>query len=137
MIHKTPIPLTGTVIVTFELPSCLWATKVSVAGDFNGWNTTSTPMRQERDGVWRARVELAAGGRFQFRYLIDGQWQTDYHADGNVTNEYNTENSVVDLSIVLSERLRAPGVSDLVREGEANGASTRRKRQVAPEKRAA
>lgn len=95
MIHKQPSPFPGHVRVTFELPSCLWADRIYLIGDFNQWDERSTPMRQERDGVWRARVDLPAGNRYQFRYMIDGQWKTDYHADGFAQGHYGADNSVV------------------------------------------
>jgi hypothetical protein len=38
---------------------------------------------------------LPAGRRYQFRYLVDGQWRTDYHADGYASNEYGSQNSVL------------------------------------------
>lgn len=95
MIHKQPSPFPGHVRVTFELPSCLWADRIYLIGDFNQWDEQSTPMRQERDGVWRARVDLPAGNRYQFRYMIDGQWRTDYHADGFAQGHYGVDNSVV------------------------------------------
>ncbi len=86
MISKSPANRPGYVSIQFELPSCVWADRIFVSGDFNDWNGTAIPMRQERDGVWRARVELESGQRYQFRYLIDGRWQTDNHADGFADN---------------------------------------------------
>lgn len=102
MIYKLPSTQSGSVHVVFELPSCVWADRIYVSGTFNAWDRTSLPMVQERDGVWRATLELPAGQRFQFRYLIDGRWQTDYHADGFTDNEYGSHNSVVDLSLVVT-----------------------------------
>ena len=93
----------ATVRVTFELPSCTWACRIFVCGDFNEWSKEATPMRQERDGVWRAIVELPYGKKFCFRYLIDGNWQTDYHADGWSDSGYGSENSIIDTSIVTEE----------------------------------
>jgi len=52
-------------------------------------------MRQTRNGLWRVELDLLAGKRYEFRYIIDGHWQTDYHADGFATNSYGEENSVV------------------------------------------
>jgi hypothetical protein len=95
MIHKQPSPFPGHVRVTFELPSCLWADRIYLIGDFNQWDERSTPMHQERDGVWRAHVDLPAGTQHQFRYMIDGQWKTDYHADGFAQGHYGVDNSVV------------------------------------------
>jgi hypothetical protein len=95
MLQKVPSPLPGHVRVIFELPSCVWADRIFLVGDFNAWNEQATPMKQERDGVWRATVDLAQGTRCEFRYQIDGQWQTDYHADGFAGNSYGSDNSVV------------------------------------------
>lgn len=95
MIHKQPSPQCGHVRVIFELPSCIWADKIYVTGDFNNWSQSATPMHQGRDGVWRATVDLPAGRQYEFRYLIDGRWHTDYHADGSYANTFGSENSVV------------------------------------------
>jgi hypothetical protein len=95
MIYKSKSTVPGHVTVVFELPSCIWADKIFVTGDFNNWEKQSTPMRQTRNGVWRVELDLPAGSRHEFRYIIDGQWRTDYHADGFTTNVYGEDNSVV------------------------------------------
>src|SRR5690606_3841621 len=95
MIYKSPSPLAGHVRITFELPSCLWADRILLVGDFNHWDSQATPMQQDRDGVWRAVIDLKRGEQAQFRYLIDGQWRTDYHADGSTQNTFGSENSIV------------------------------------------
>lgn len=95
MIYKTLSPLPGHVRVTFELPSCIWADRIYLVGDFNQWSEQATPLRQDRDGVWRATVDLKQGTQAEFRYLIDGQWRTDFHADGEMTNTFGSQNSVV------------------------------------------
>jgi hypothetical protein len=95
MIHKMISPLPGHVRVVFELPSCLWADRIFLVGDFNQWDEKATPMKQDRDGIWRATVDLRYGAQVEFRYLIDGQWRTDYHADGHTQNSFGSENSLV------------------------------------------
>ena len=97
MIHREPGAAAGTVRVTFELPSSMWAEQVHLVGSFNDWSQTRTPMRQTGpDGAWRVTLELPAHGTFEFRYLIDGEtWYTDYTADAYVVNEYGSDNSVV------------------------------------------
>ncbi len=105
MIHKSHSPHSNHVRVVFELPSCIWADRIFLVGDFNQWSKNATPLRQDRDGVWRATVDLLAGSRHEFRYMIDGQWKTDSHADGFATNTYGTENSVVIAVVSDSNRL--------------------------------
>lgn len=95
MIKKSPSPLSGRVRVCFELPPCLWADRVAIAGEFNDWDESATPMRQGDDGVWRAIVDLPCGRQYEFRYVVDGEWMTDLHADGFATNSYGTDNSII------------------------------------------
>ena len=102
MIYKAPSNQPGYVRVVFELPSCVWADRIYVSGSFNDWSETKIPMFQDRDGVWRATVELPAGQTHEYRYLIDGRWQTDYHADGCTNNSYGSHNSVIDLTLVMA-----------------------------------
>jgi hypothetical protein len=102
MIYKIPTSHPGLVCVVFELPSCVWADRIVVSGTFNNWNEREFPMHQDRDGIWRARLELPIGQRYEFRYLIDGRWQTDYHADGFTENGFGSHNSIVDLTLVMA-----------------------------------
>lgn len=116
MIYKLPSPQPDSVRVVFELPSCVWADRIFVTGSFNEWDRTAVPMQQDREGVWRAMLDLPAGRTFEFRYLIDGRWQTDYHADGCADNQYGTHNSVVDLSLVVTLPIN-PRLSSQVPDG--------------------
>lgn len=101
MITKKNSSHQGFVRVCFELPSCLWADHVFLVGDFNGWNRQSTPLRQDRDGVWRVELDLPYGERFEFRYLVDNHWLTDSHSDGVTTNPYGTQNSVIQTELPI------------------------------------
>lgn len=113
MIRKIAAPTPGYVRVLFELPSCLWADRIFLVGDFNQWNDTATPMHQGRDGVWRATVDLPHGSSYEFRYLIDGKWTSDSHADGFAQNSYGVSNSVVHALLPISALL---GTELLIRE---------------------
>ena len=85
--------------VTSELPSTVWAERVNLVGEFNDWDTLSTPMKRERaDANWRASVELRTGQRNRFRYLLDGkEWINDWHSD-DFENSYGSNDSIVDLT---------------------------------------
>lgn len=102
MIHREPAKKPGFARVTFELPSTMWAERVNLVGEFNGWDTTATPMTHNRqDANWCVTVELATGRRYRFRYLVDGrEWLNDWHADDHVDNPYGSYDSIVDLSIL-------------------------------------
>ncbi|MGD8465821.1 MAG: isoamylase early set domain-containing protein [Anaerolineae bacterium] len=99
MITKTPAKKKGMVDVTFELSSSMWAERVNLVGDFNDWDTTATPMvRSRSDANWKVTVQMEAGKRHAFRYLIDGkEWLNDWHADDHVENPYGSYDSIVDL----------------------------------------
>ena len=100
MIEKRAASKEGKVQVTFLLPSNMWAERVNLVGEFNDWDTTATPMSRNRsDANWKATVELPAGERYRFRYLIDGkEWLNDWHADDHMDNPYGSYDSVVDLT---------------------------------------
>ena len=97
MIYKEPLPDGQHVRVTFELPSAIWAERVNLVGDFNGWDTSQGEMHQTRaNGNWRITLVLDAGQEYQFRYLVNGRdWHNDWHADKYARNQYGTDNSVV------------------------------------------
>lgn len=95
MIHKQFAPSIDKVRIVFELPASLWADQISVVGDFNEWNPLATPLLQDRDGIWRASIDLPVGNRYGFRYLIDGRWSTDAHADGVTRTAHGSFNSIV------------------------------------------
>ena len=99
MIHKQP-KKPGIVRVTFELPANMWAERVNLVGEFNDWDTAATAMTRNRaDANWKAILDLPAGKRYRFRYLIDGrEWLNDWHADDHEENPYGSYDSVVDLT---------------------------------------
>jgi 1,4-alpha-glucan branching enzyme len=114
MIRKYNSPLAGHVRVVFELPSSVWADRISLTGDFNEWRENDIMLQQTRSGVWQAAVDLPFGSRSQFRYVVDGQWCTDSHADGMSDNTYGSQNSLVVANLPESEQLQeTPG---LIRE---------------------
>ena len=126
MIKKSLSSQPGHVHVVFELPSCVWADRIYLAGDFNSWDETSLPMRQSRDGVWRVELDLRSGQSYQFRYLVDGHWQTDYHADGTADNQFGTHNSIVRAELPAAKHEDdAPGSLIDERKGPINPRTTR------------
>lgn len=96
MIHKMFASNGDKVLVTFELPGCIWATQVYLVGDFNHWDAATHPLRQRDGGEWTITLELDAHTRYEFRYLLDGtDWVNDDHADDYVFSSPGSENSVV------------------------------------------
>ena len=73
------------------------AETVTIAGDFNSWSSTDTPLKQGKDGSFSVTVELPVDHEFQFRYLLDGcRWENDWKADKYIPAPFsNADNSVV------------------------------------------
>ena len=86
---------TKTVNVSFALhkPD---AKGVSVCGEFNGWSPSATSMKRHGDGHWETTVALAPG-RYQYKFLVDGEWLLDPAARKTVPNEYGSFNSVLEV----------------------------------------
>lgn len=84
---------------TFTLPAEVApeAQEVAVLGDFNDWNPAEAiTMKKQKNGVFKAVVELETGKEYQFRYLINGeQWENDNEADAYVPSGFGADNSVV------------------------------------------
>jgi 1,4-alpha-glucan branching enzyme len=69
------------------------AKTVAVVGTFNNWDTGKTPM--QKDGAnWKANVPLAPG-RYEYRFVADGQWLSDPTAKESVGNDFGSTNSVL------------------------------------------
>lgn len=83
--------------VTFEVSAeaVNGAKSVSLLGDFNEWNPTA--LKKQKDGNFKASMELEKGKEFAFRYLVDNDvWINDEAADKYVASGVSyDENSVV------------------------------------------
>jgi 1,4-alpha-glucan branching enzyme len=110
VIRKHHSPLSGHVRVVFELPSCIWADRIYLVGDFNDWQANDIFLQQARSGVWQAALDLPLGKSYQFRYVIDGQWRTDSHADGLSDNSFGSQNSIVVAELPEGEPFETSGL---------------------------
>ena len=72
------------------------AQNVSLVGDFNNWDYTKS-MKKDKDGMWRARVDLEPG-KYEYRYLVDGEWQNDPNCQSIQPNSFGTYNCIVEVS---------------------------------------
>ncbi len=73
------------------------AHQVAVAGDFNDWNPSRTPLRRDENlGVWQACVPIPPG-RYRYRLVIDGRWVQDPHNKTVETNPFGELNNILDI----------------------------------------
>ena len=72
------------------------ASRVALAGDFNGWDPRAIPLeRDRRDGRWAVTLALAPG-RHNYAYVVDDtQWVRDPAATPAEPNELTPPRSVV------------------------------------------
>ena len=73
------------------------AKKIFLTGDFNDWQEEKTAMKPGRDGVWQKRLRLGPG-RYQYRFIVDGNWQDDPGNQWREANPFGSDNSVIEIS---------------------------------------
>jgi 1,4-alpha-glucan branching enzyme len=70
------------------------AQAVFIAGTFNDWRPTVTPMISRGGGRWTKELSLPPG-RYEYRYVVDGEWLCDPAATEQASNPYGGSNSVL------------------------------------------
>jgi len=73
------------------------ATKVCVAGSFNGWKPEATPLTRTANGQWIGDLTVKPG-RHEYLFVVDGQWIPDPKARETVPNPFGGRNSVLVVS---------------------------------------
>ncbi len=89
-----PVFLEEGVLFSHEAPD---ASSVHVAGEFNAWSTSATPLTDEDgDGVWTGVVDVEPG-RYEYKFVIDGgaRWETDAGNPVTAADPYGGQNSVL------------------------------------------
>ncbi|MBN3038574.1 MAG: helix-turn-helix domain-containing protein [Candidatus Omnitrophica bacterium] len=81
--------------VDFQL-SAPEAKKVYITGDFNSWSEKGITMKKSKTGTWKTSVNLKPG-RYEYKFIVDGQWWNDPTNDNTVNNSFGSTNSVVEL----------------------------------------
>lgn len=82
--------------VSFELmrPG---AQRVCVAGSFNNWKPDLAPLAPVGNGRWEANLPINPG-RYEYLFVVDGQWMPDPNAKESVQNPFGGRNSVIGVS---------------------------------------
>ena len=79
--------------VSFELvkPD---AKSVCVAGSFNDWKPERAPLAQATNGRWVGDLTVKPG-RYEYLFVVDGQWIPDPNAKESVQNPFGGRNSIL------------------------------------------
>ena len=72
------------------------ASQVCVAGTFNDWDPEARPLKQDKKGTWRTWTSLEPG-RYEYRFVVDGEWREDPACAETCDNSFGTCNSVLRL----------------------------------------
>jgi 1,4-alpha-glucan branching enzyme len=70
------------------------ATKVFLAGEFNGWDTQSLPMKKDKSGIWKTKIKLSPG-RYEYKFFEDNIWVESLPGVEQVPNPLGTRNFIV------------------------------------------
>jgi 1,4-alpha-glucan branching enzyme len=70
------------------------AQSVALVGTFNEWDLKRTPMRRDPLLGWKTTIWLPRG-RYEYRFVVDGQWVSDPNAKESVRNSFGSTNSVI------------------------------------------
>jgi len=91
---KAETPKQPRVVVELVKPD---AKKVFVAGSFNDWKPEQTPLVAAGNGRWTRALKVAPG-RYEYLFVVDGQWLPDPNARQSVENPFGGRNSVLMVS---------------------------------------
>jgi 1,4-alpha-glucan branching enzyme len=70
---------------------------VRLAGTFNNWDAEAQPLtRKNGNGTYSATL-LLPPGRYEYKFIVNGEWQCDSACPNWVPNEHGTLNSVVEV----------------------------------------
>ncbi len=86
-----PAPALPRVRLTCQAPG---ARAVFVAGTFNQWHPTATPLQPAGEHLWAVELELPPGV-YEYRFIVDGCWQHDPAAAQQAPNPFGSLNSVL------------------------------------------
>ena len=70
------------------------ASEACIAGSFSDWHPAATPMISLGDGRWAEELALPPG-RYEYRFVVDGQWVDDPAAKESVPNPFGGFNAVL------------------------------------------
>ena len=74
------------------------AREVFLLGDFNNWDSKAHPMKNDGNGRW-GRTVMIPPGKYEYKFLADGQWLLDPCNDQRCPNCFGSDNSVLTLGL--------------------------------------
>lgn len=72
------------------------ANKVMLAGTFNNWDYKTSPLTKSKDNIWRRSLTLKPG-RYEYKFVVDGNWILDPKNTSRSWSSLGTENSIIEI----------------------------------------
>lgn len=73
------------------------AKKVSLAGNFNDWNTRTLSAKKDTRGNWAVKVSDLKPGKYEYKFFVDGSWVNDPLCTNRVYNNFGTQNCILEI----------------------------------------
>ena len=74
------------------------AQNVQLVGDFSNWEPVEDVMVQEKvNNIWKGTFPLDPG-KYQYKFVVDGEWKIDPYNPEVTTSNQGTNNSLVIVS---------------------------------------
>jgi len=70
------------------------AKSVFLIGDFNFWNAEYDKMKKDDNGIWKKKLHLSPG-RYEYKFIVDGNWITDPECNEIVEDTVRGKSSVI------------------------------------------
>jgi 1,4-alpha-glucan branching enzyme len=70
---------------------------VRLAGTFNNWDVESHPLTRKNGNGTYGTTLLLPPGRYEYKFIVNGEWQCDPACPSFAPNEHGTLNSVVEV----------------------------------------
>jgi hypothetical protein len=86
-----PLPALGKVTLQLVNPG---ASQVLVAGSFNSWRPEASPLKPLGNGRWIGDLSVKPG-KYEYLFVVDGNWIPDPNATESVPNPFGGLNSVL------------------------------------------
>lgn len=71
--------------------------EVAVAGTFNDWKPLPLACKPSATGAKFTKMIYLPAGRYEYKFLIDGNWSIDPNCPSWSPNDYGSLNSVVEV----------------------------------------
>jgi len=70
---------------------------VRLAGSFNQWDPCAQRLRRENGNGTHSASLLLPAGRYEYKFIVDGQWVCNPASADRVANDCGTLNSVIEV----------------------------------------